>query len=108
MGEVDTGDWILLGNAGLADCRGLDMILLDKDYRYLRQYFVLSLHSAVFWERVLNLNQSEASEHCFPASDWLNFGPFQKLSYLFHRTCKPPEETSLLLFTISYFQGGQT
>ena len=34
MGQVETGDWILLGNVGLADCRDLDMILLDKDYRY--------------------------------------------------------------------------
>lgn len=33
MGQVETGDWILLGNVGLADCRDLDMILLDKDYR---------------------------------------------------------------------------
>jgi len=33
MGELDVGDWILIGNVGQADCRGLDLILLDKDFR---------------------------------------------------------------------------
>lgn len=33
IGELNVGDWLLIGNVGEADCRGLDIILLDKDYR---------------------------------------------------------------------------
>jgi len=33
VGELDVGDWLLIGNVGQAYCRGLDIILLDKDYR---------------------------------------------------------------------------
>lgn len=29
--DLSVGDWILIGNAGLADCRNLEMLLLDED-----------------------------------------------------------------------------
>jgi len=33
IGKLEVGDWLLLGNVGRADCRELDMVLLDEDYR---------------------------------------------------------------------------
>ena len=33
-----------------------------------------------FWERVQNINQSEARKQCFLASDWLKFGTLPRKS----------------------------